>query len=88
MNAIDLLKTDHDLVKNLLDQLTNTTERAIKKRTDLVAKLEMELAVHTALEEKILYPAFKEAGGKDEAEMYYEACRKSTAPWTLSCFRT
>ena len=73
MNAIDLLKTDHDLVKNLLDQLTNTTERAIKNRTDLVAKLEMELAVHTALEEKILYPAFKEAGGKDEAEMYYEA---------------
>lgn len=87
MNAIDLLKTDHDLVKNLLDQLTNTTERAIKKRTDLVAKLEMELAVHTALEEKILYPAFKEAGERMKLRCITRP-RKSTAPWTLSCFRT
>ena len=73
MNAIDLLKADHKVVKNLLAQLSETTERAIKTRTDLVGKLEMELTVHTALEEEILYPAFKAAGAKEEAEMYYEA---------------
>ncbi len=73
MNAIELLKADHKVVKNLLAQLSETTERATKKRVDLVNKLEMELAVHTALEEEILYPAFKAAGGKEEAEMYYEA---------------
>ena len=56
MNAIDLLKADHKVVKNLLAQLSETTERAIKTRTDLVGKLEMELTVHTALEEEILYP--------------------------------
>ena len=33
----------------------------------------MEISIHTQLEEQILYPAFKAAGGKDEAEMYYEA---------------
>ena len=73
MNAIDLLKADHERVKALLNQLSETTERAVKKRTDLLAKLEMEVTLHTRLEEEILYPAFKKAGGKDEEKMYYEA---------------
>ena len=73
MNAIDLLEADHERVKGILTQLSESTDRAIKKRTELLAKLEMEVTIHTRLEEEILYPAFKEAGGKDEAEMYYEA---------------
>jgi len=73
MNAIELLKADHERVKAILTQLSESTDRGIKKRTDLLAKLEMEITIHTQLEEEILYPAFKEAGGKDEAEMYYEA---------------
>ncbi|WP_460125966.1 hemerythrin domain-containing protein [Pseudomonas sp. S2_C03] len=73
MNAIELLKADHERVKTILTQLSESTDRGIKKRTDLLAKLEMEITIHTQLEEEILYPAFKEAGGKDEAEMYYEA---------------
>lgn len=73
MNAIDLLKADHEKVKAILSQLSESTDRAVKKRTDLLDKLEMEISIHTQLEEQILYPAFKAAGGKDEAEMYYEA---------------
>ena len=73
MNAIDLLKADHVRVKDILAQLHESTDRAIKKRTELVAKLEMEITIHTKLEEEILYPAYKEAGGKDQEEMYYEA---------------
>ena len=73
MNAIELLKADHKIVKDILSQLSSSTDRAVKKRTELLRKLEMEITVHTSLEEEILYPAFKEAGGKDEAEMYYEA---------------
>lgn len=73
MNAIDLLKADHVRVKDILAQLSESTDRAVKKRTDLVAKLEMEITIHTKLEEEILYPAYKEAGGKDQEEMYYEA---------------
>lgn len=73
MNAIDLLEADHERVKGILTQLSESTDRAIKKRTELLAKLEMEVTIHTRLEEEILYPAFKQAGGKDEAEMYYEA---------------
>lgn len=73
MNAIDLLKADHERVKGILSQLSESTDRALKKRTELLAKLEMEVSIHTRLEEEILYPAFKEAGDKEEAEMYYEA---------------
>ncbi|RON42365.1 hemerythrin domain-containing protein [Pseudomonas brassicacearum] len=73
MNAIDLLKADHERVKAILTQLSESTERGIKKRTELLAKLEMEISIHTKLEEEILYPAFKEAGGKEQDVMYYEA---------------
>ncbi|RON93367.1 hemerythrin [Pseudomonas chlororaphis] len=73
MNAIDLLLADHERVKTILTQLSESTERGIKKRTDLLNKLEMEVTVHTQLEEQILYPAFKKAGGKEQQVMYYEA---------------
>ncbi|MCK9815448.1 hemerythrin [Pseudomonas chlororaphis] len=73
MNAIDLLQADHERVKAILAQLSESTERGVKKRTELLAKLEMEITIHTRLEEEILYPAFKEAGGKEQDVMYYEA---------------
>ncbi|GAB6388498.1 hemerythrin domain-containing protein [Stutzerimonas marianensis] len=73
MNAIDLLIEDHETLKDLLSRLTDTTERAVKTRTDLLQKLEMEVSIHTQIEEQILYPAYKEAGGKEEMKMYHEA---------------
>ena len=73
MNAIELLMQDHKLVKKLLEELSTTTERAVKKRAELLQRIEHELQIHTALEEDILYPAIKQAGGKEEAKMYYEA---------------
>ena len=73
MNAIDLLKTDHEKVKGILNQLSESTDRALKKRAELLEKLELEITIHTQLEEQILYPAFKEAGSKEQDEMYYEA---------------
>lgn len=73
MNAIDLLKADHEKVKAILTQLSESTDRALKKRSDLLGKLEMEISIHTRLEEEILYPAFKEAGSKEQDVMYFEA---------------
>lgn len=73
MNAIDLLKADHERVKAILTQLSDSTERAVKKRVELINKLEMEITIHTRLEEEVLYPAYKKAGGKEEEVMYYEA---------------
>ncbi|MBL4835542.1 MAG: hemerythrin domain-containing protein [Pseudomonas sp.] len=79
MNAIELLKDDHQKVLKLLDEITSTTERAVKTRTDLLAKIEAELKVHTTIEEEDFYPAYKQAGGKDEAKMFYEAVEEHRA---------
>ena len=73
MNAIDLLKADHQTVKTILAQLSESTDKAIKKRTDLLDKLEMEISIHTKLEEEILYPAFKAAGTMEQDVLYFEA---------------
>lgn len=73
MNAVELLKKDHEVVKQLLTKLSNTTERGVKTRLDLLNKIHAELAVHTDIEEQIFYPAYKNAGGKEEAKMDAEA---------------
>lgn len=83
MDAIELLKTDHEKVRELLGQLTETSSRAEKKRVELLEKIRMELEVHTTLEEEIFYPAFREAGKKDEEEMYFEAIEEHRAAGEL-----
>ena len=60
MDAITLLKTDHDKVKELLTELESTTERAVKTRAELFATIKGELTVHEIIEEEIFYPALKQ----------------------------
>ena len=60
MNALTLLKRDHDKVKKILGELDATTERGVKTREELFTKVKAELQVHEAIEEEILYPALKE----------------------------
>ncbi|HEY8439084.1 MAG TPA: hemerythrin domain-containing protein [Candidatus Limnocylindrales bacterium] len=60
MDAIAMLKADHDKVKELLSRLESTTERGVKTREELFATIKGELAVHETIEEEIFYPALKE----------------------------
>jgi hemerythrin-like domain-containing protein len=60
MDAIKLLKDDHEKVKRLLEELDATTERGVKTRDQLFTKVKQELGVHEAIEEEIFYPALKE----------------------------
>ena len=59
-NAIKLLESDHEKVKKLLERGDDTTERAVKTRTELFAEIKKEMEVHEAIEEEIFYPALKE----------------------------
>jgi iron-sulfur cluster repair protein YtfE (RIC family) len=59
VDALELLKEDHDRVKRMLEELDATTERAEKTRTEGLAKLKQELTIHEAIEEEIFYPALK-----------------------------
>lgn len=79
MDAIALLKQDHKLVKDLLGQLAESTTRAVKKRTELLHEIQINLKAHTTIEEEIFYPAFKEAGKKEEEKMYFEALEEHRA---------
>ncbi|MFL5680919.1 MAG: hemerythrin domain-containing protein [Chloroflexota bacterium] len=59
MDAIGLLKADHDKVKKLLNELDSTTERGVKTREELFATIKGELTVHEVIEEEIFYPELK-----------------------------
>jgi hemerythrin-like domain-containing protein len=73
MDALKLLKDDHDRVKKMLNDLDETTERADKTRTEGLAKLKQDLTIHEAIEEEIFYPAMKEhAEAKDIVLEAYE----------------
>ena len=60
MDALTLLKKDHDKVKSLLSELEPTTERAIKTRSELFDRIKSELTVHEIIEEEIFYPTLKQ----------------------------
>ena len=76
-NAITMLKSDHALVKRLLRELDNTTERAVKQREALVARIERELKTHAQIEEEVFYPAFKAVTEDTDAEdLFYEAAEE------------
>ena len=60
MNAFALLKADHEKVAGMLETIENTTERALKGRAELFARLKEELDLHAKIEEEILYPALEE----------------------------
>lgn len=84
MDAITLLKNDHEEMRALLDALESSTPRAVKKRTDLLAKINVNLKAHTTIEEEIFYPAFKEAGKKsDDDKMFFEALEEHRAAGDL-----
>ena len=61
MNAFNLLKTDHEKVAGILASIEETTERAVKGRDELFARLKEELDLHAKIEEEIFYPALEES---------------------------
>src|SRR6476469_148855 len=60
MAALTLLKDDHQKMRKLLNELESTTERGVKTREDLYARIKSELTVHEIIEEEIFYPALKD----------------------------
>jgi hypothetical protein len=60
MDALTLLKEDHDQLKKLMEELDGTTERGVKTRQRLFTRIQQDLTVHEEIEEEIFYPALKE----------------------------
>lgn len=80
LNAIDLLTRDHEVVRDLLSDLSETTDRATKRRQDLLEKIGRELRVHAKIEEEIFYPALRDAArNKEQQKLVHEALEEHRA---------
>lgn len=66
MDAIELLTQDHNKVRALFKKAEELGDRATTSRRDLFDQIDEELTIHTKVEEKLLYPQFKERAEKSE----------------------
>jgi hypothetical protein len=55
VNALDLIKTDHDKMKYLLEEALDTDEPG--ERVDLLHESRNQLMAHERMEEDVFYPA-------------------------------
>ncbi len=58
-DAVKLLENDHRRFERLLEQGEKTTERAGKRRKEILRTLAAGIVAHERKEEKVLYPALK-----------------------------
>ena len=67
-DALDLLKADHDKVKEMFAKYDTLGDQAMVGRKDLAGQICRELTVHAHIEEQVFYPRVREAGRqiKDE----------------------
>ena len=57
MNAIDLLKEDHDKAKDAIKKIEKTNTEDVQAREELFQTLVDDLTAHERIEEEIFYPA-------------------------------
>lgn len=76
MNAIELLRQQHDELKDLFEQYESLDENDFESRREIVREVADLFAIHTALEERHFYPASKSEGTQD---LLNEAVAEHTA---------
>ncbi|HEY4729770.1 MAG TPA: hemerythrin domain-containing protein [Myxococcales bacterium] len=92
MDAIAVLKRDHEEVERLFRQFEKLTERAHRSKQKIVMKIIRELAIHAAVEEMLFYPAVRTAAMKANVRALKEAAdtvlesleEHHVVKWTLS----
>ena len=83
IDALKLLKQDHEEVEQLFEEFDRAGDRAHKTKEKIVRSLIEDLAKHAAIEEQIFYPAVRELTGEDDA--VFEALEEHhVVKWTLS----
>jgi hemerythrin-like domain-containing protein len=70
MNAIDLLKQDHNFVETLFQKIESTPP---SRHEATIKKIKDELDTHATAEEKVFYPALKAKGNKELEDITMEA---------------
>lgn len=81
LNALTLLKQDHDEVNELFEKFENKKEKmSASQKQDLALQICQMLTVHATIEEEIFYPAAREQveDGEellDEAEVEHQSAK-------------
>ncbi len=77
MDALAVLKKDHDKVRDLFIEFRSAHERDdTDAMAAAVAEIFTELETHTAIEERVFYPAVRAAGGDELAEQTDESAEE------------
>lgn len=69
MNAIELLKADHEVIEELFEQVKNSEE---SEHRQLFERIQTELDVHAHIEETIFYPKLEEEGNEKLVDIVRE----------------
>ena len=74
MDALAVLKSDHDKVRGLFMEFrAASSDGDTDKMADITDRIFQELETHTEIEERVFYPAVKEAGGSELADQTDES---------------
>lgn len=78
-DILNTLKAEHDVLRELFAKMEATTDRAVKKRTDLLLEIKQNLLPHAKWEEQVFYPAFEERASRDGLKTHAEAVEEHRA---------
>ena len=78
-NILTTLKAEHDELRGLFEEMESTTDRAAKRRTELLAKIEANLLPHAKWEETVFYPQFAERADREGLKIHAEAVEEHRA---------
>ena len=78
-DILKTLKTEHDAVRDLFEEIKSTTDRAKKSRAELLEKIEASLLPHAKWEEQVFYPEFKKRADRDGLQTHAEAVEEHRA---------
>lgn len=72
MNAVKLLKQDHQRVRKLFDEYDEAGDPSSKKKREIAETIFQELELHRKLEEEIFYPAVNARANQEVKELVIE----------------
>ncbi|MET9397109.1 hemerythrin domain-containing protein [Kitasatospora sp. NPDC002965] len=84
MDGIVLLKDDHKTVEKLFKEFEKAGAAAHKHKREIADKVIEELTVHTWIEEKIFYPAAREAAPDTKDHVLESVEEHHVVLWMLS----
>ncbi|MFJ9342338.1 hemerythrin domain-containing protein [Streptomyces sp. NPDC101733] len=84
MDGIVLLKEDHKTVEKLFKQFEKAGENAYAEKREIADQVIEELTTHTWIEEKIFYPAAREAAPDTKDHVLESVEEHHVVLWMLS----